>query len=65
MGLCQSKYKRNSRELARDMLPVVSDMDVSKHGRILNKNEEIVIERIEPINESTNNCDCCAKKTYL
>tara|TARA_B100000902_G_C26530135_1_gene537464 strand:- start:232 stop:375 length:144 start_codon:yes stop_codon:yes gene_type:complete len=47
------------------MLPVVSDMDVSKHGRILNKNEEIVIERIEPINESINNCDCCAKKTYL
>ncbi len=65
MGLCQSKYKRNSRELARDMLPVVSDMDVSKHGRILNKRDEVVIERIEPINEPLNNSDYIGKKTYL
>tara|TARA_B100000941_G_C28017337_1_gene308313 strand:- start:50 stop:193 length:144 start_codon:yes stop_codon:yes gene_type:complete len=47
------------------MLPVVSDMDVSKHGRILNKRDEVVIERIEPINEPLNNSDYIGKKTYL
>ena len=64
MGFCLSKENRNvrSRELAEDTLPVVSDLDISKHGRVVNKN---LNSTNQVLNESDIHCDCCTQKTHI